>query len=121
MENNILNKEKAAELMKLLSEKQQCSEYLENVKKIKDEVIKRGESYYIRVRIGYAEGSTGIEREKEMFVDGYADSGKGTLNGLSQSILFVMEECFEHRIKYLESCLWDKFRYTEDTVPEEKC
>lgn len=40
------------------------------------------------------------------------------LNILAQHILSDMEADLELQIKRLESCLWDKFRYTEDAVPE---
>ena len=39
-------------------------------------------------------------------------------NMLSQHILSDMEADLELQIKRLESCLWDKFRYTEDAVSE---
>ncbi|WP_455655987.1 hypothetical protein [Phascolarctobacterium sp.] len=39
-------------------------------------------------------------------------------NMLSRHILSDMEADLELQIRRLESCLWDKFRYTEDTVPE---
>lgn len=39
-------------------------------------------------------------------------------NILAQHILSDMEADLELQIKRLESCLWDKFRYTEDAVPE---
>lgn len=51
--------------------------------------------------------------------DGDLSEGKlEVLNILAQHILSDMEADLELQIKRLESYLWDKFRYTEDAVPE---
>lgn len=54
-------------------------------------------------------------------IDFHGDLSEGkleVLNILAQHILSDMEADLELQIKRLESYLWDKFRYTEDAVPE---
>ena len=116
MENNILNKENVAELMELLECKRYYSKCLKDVTELKEKM--KYEATSIGMRFRY------FDKESGMAVDGInfcSDLSKNKLevtNMLSQHILSGMEADLELQIKRLESCLWDKFRYTEDAVPE---
>lgn len=117
MENNILNKENVAELMELLECKRYYSKCLKDVTELKEKM--KYEATSIGMRFSYFDKESGMA-----FKDGInfcSDLSKNKLevtNMLSQHILSDMEADLELQIKRLESCLWDKFRYTEDAVPE---
>ena len=106
MENNILNKEKVAELIELLTCKRYYSECLERVTELKE-------------RMQY--GATSIEMRFHYF---NKESGRAVNDGinfcsdLSENKLEVANMLSQLQIRRLESCLWDKFRYTDDAVPE---
>ena len=117
MENNILNKEKVAELMELLECKRFYSGCLKRVTELKERT--KDEATGIEMQFYY------FDKGSHMAVNGgigfHGDLSEDKLevvNMLSQHILSDMEADLELQIRRLESCLWDKFRYTEDTVPE---
>lgn len=117
MENNILNKEKVAELMELLACKRYYSECLESVTELKERMQYGATS--IEMRFQYFDKASGISTYSD--IGFFSDLNEGKLevvNMLSQHILSDMEADLELQIKRLESYLWDKFRYTEDAVPE---
>lgn len=117
MENNILNKEKVAELMELLACKRYYSECLESVTELKEKMKYKAAG--IEIRFHYFDKVSGSSTYSD--IDFLSDLNEGKLevaNMLSQHILSDMEADLELQIRRLESCLWDKFRYTEDAVPE---
>ena len=117
MKNNILNKEKVAELMKLLECKRYYSGCLKDVTELKEKMKYKAAG--IEMRFHYFDKASGISTYSD--IDFFSDLNEGKLevvNMLSQHILSDMEADLELQIKRLESCLWDKFRYTEDAVPE---
>ena len=117
MENNILNKENVAELMELLACKRYYSKRLESVTKIKEKMQYGVTS--IEIRFHYFNKKSG--RAINDGINFCSDLSKNKLkvaNMLSQHILSDMEADLELQIRRLESCLWDKFRYTEDALPE---
>lgn len=117
MENNILNKENVAELMELLECKRYYSKCLKDVTELKEKMKYEATGIEIRFYC-FGTGSRMAVGEK---IDFHGDLSKNKLevtNMLSQHILSGMEADLELQIKRLESCLWDKFRYTEDAVPE---
>ena len=117
MENNILNKEKVAELIELLTCKRYYSECLERVTELKEKM--KYEATGIEIRF-YCFG-TGSRMAVDGRIDFHGDLSENKLevaNMLSQHILSDMEADLELQIRRLESCLWDKFRYTDDAVPE---
>lgn len=120
MENNILNKEKVAELMELLECKRYYSRKLKCVTELKErmkcEVTGNEMRFYY-----FDKGSHMAVNGSIDFHDDLSEGKLEVVNILSQDILSDMEADLELQIRRLESCLWDKFRYTEDTVPEEKC
>jgi len=117
MENNILNKEKVAELMEHLECKRYYSKCLKDVTELKEKMKYEATGIEIRFYC-FGTGSRMAVGEK---IDFHGDLSEGkleVLNILAQHILSDMEADLELQIKRLESCLWDKFRYTEDAVPE---
>ncbi len=117
MENNILNKEKVAELMELLECKRYYSECLESVTELKERIQYGASS--IEMRFRYFDKESGMAVEDGInFCSDLSKNKLEVTNMLSQHILSGMEADLELQIKRLESCLWDKFRYTEDAVPE---
>ena len=117
MENNILNKEMVTELMELLACKRYYSECLESVTELKERM--QYGATFIEMRFHYFDKESGISTYSD--IDFFSDLNEGKLevvNMLSQHILSDMEADLELQIKRLESYLWDKFRYTEDAVPE---
>ena len=117
MENNILNKEKVAELMELLECKRYYSECLESVTELKERIQYGASS--IEMRFRYCDKESGMAVEDGInFCSDLSKNKLEVTNMLSQHILSGMEADLELQIKRLESCLWDKFRYTEDAVPE---
>nr|DAJ17390.1 MAG TPA: hypothetical protein [Siphoviridae sp. ctpCx1] len=117
MENNILNKEKVAELMEHLECKRYYSKCLKDVTELKEKMKYEATGIEIRFYC-FGTGSRIAVGEK---IDFHGDLSEGkleVLNILAQHILSDMEANLELQIKRLESCLWDKFRYTEDAVPE---
>lgn len=117
MENNILNKENVAELMELLACKRYYSERLESVTKIKERMQYGVTS--IEMRFHYFNKESGrVVNDGINFCSDLSENKLEVANMLSQHILSDMEADLELQIRRLESCLWDKFRYTEDAVPE---
>ena len=117
MENNILNKEKVAELMEHLECKRYYSKCLKDVTELKEKM--KYEATGIEIRF-YCFGTGGRMAVGEK-IDFHGDLSEGkleVLNILAQHILSDMEADLELQIKRLESCLWDKFRYTEDAVQD---
>ena len=117
MENNILNKENVAELMELLECKRYYSKCLKDVTELKEKMKYEATGIEIRFYC-FGTGSRIAVGEK---IDFHGDLSEGkleVLNILAQHILSDMEANLELQIKRLESCLWDKFRYTKDAVPE---
>lgn len=117
MENNILNKEKVAELMELLACKRYYSESLESVTELKERMQYGATS--IEMRFHYFDKESGMAVNNGInFCSDLSENKLEVANMLSQHILSDMEADLELQIRRLESCLWDKFRYTEDAVPE---
>lgn len=117
MENNILNKEKVAELMELLACKRYYSECLESVTELKKRMQYGATS--IEMRFHYFDKESGrVVNNGINFCSDLSENKLEVANMLSQHILSDMEADLELQIRRLESCLWDKFRYTEDAVPE---
>lgn len=117
MENNILNKEKVAELMELLECKRYYSKCLKDVTELKEKMQYGATS--IGMRFHYFDKESGrAVKDGINFCSDLSENKLEVANMLSQHILSGMEADLEFQIKRLESCLWDKFRYTEDAVPE---
>lgn len=117
MENNILNKEMVTELMELLACKRYYSESLESVTELKERMQYGATS--IEMRFHYFDKGSGRAVNNDInFCSDLSENKLEVANMLSQHILSDMEADLELQIRRLESCLWDKFRYTEDAVPE---
>lgn len=117
MENNILNKENVAELMELLECKRYYSKCLKDVTELKEKM--KYEATSIGMRFRYFDKESGMAVKDDInFCSDLSKNKLEVTNMLSQHILSGMEADLELQIKRLESCLWDKFRYTEDAVPE---
>ena len=117
MENNILNKEKVAELIELLTCKRYYSECLERVTELKERM--QYGATYIEMRVQYFNKESGrAVNDGINFCSDLSENKLEVANMLSQHILSDMEADLELQIRRLESCLWDKFRYTDDAVPE---
>ena len=117
MENNILNKEKVAELMELLECKRYYSKCLKDVTELKERIQYGVTS--IEMRFHYFNKKSGMAVNDGInFCSDLSENKLEVANMLSQHILSDMEADLELQIRRLESCLWDKFRYTEDAVPE---
>lgn len=117
MENNILNKEKVAELMELLECKRYYSKCLKDVTELKEKMKYKATG--IEMRFYYFDkGSRMAVKDGINFCSDLSENKLEVANMLSQHILSDMEADLELQIRRLESCLWDKFRYTEDAVPE---
>ena len=109
MENNILNKENVAELMELLECKRYYSKCLKDVTELKEKM--KYEATSIGMRFRYFDKESGMAvKDGINFCSDLSENKLEVTNMLSQHIL--------SEIKRLESCLWDKFRYTKDAVPE---
>ena len=117
MENNILNKENVAELMELLACKRYYSERLESVTEIKERMQYGVTSIEMRFHYFNKESGRAVN-DGINFCSDLSENKLEVANMLSQHILSDMEADLELQIKRLESCLWDKFRYTDDAVPE---
>lgn len=114
MENNILNKEKVAELIELLT----CySECLERVTELKERMQYGATSIEMRFHYFNKESGRAVN-DGINFCSDLSENKLEVANMLSQHILSDMEADLELQIRRLESCLWDKFRYTDDAVPE---
>ena len=117
MENNILNKENVAELMELLECKRYYSKCLKSVTELKEKIQYGATS--IEMRFHYFNKGNGMAvKDGINFCSDLSENKLEVANMLSQHILSDMEADLELQIRRLESCLWDKFRYTEDAVPE---
>lgn len=117
MENNILNKENVAELMELLECKRYYSKCLKDVTELKEKM--KYEATSIGMRFRYFDKESGMAvKDCINFCSDLSENKLEVANMLSQHILSDMEADLELQIRRLESCLWDKFRYTEDAVPE---
>ena len=117
MENNILNKENVAELMELLECKRYYSKSLKDVTELKEKM--KYEATSIGMRFRYFDKESGMAvKDGINFCSDLSKNKLEVTNMLSQHILSDMEADLELQIKRLESCLWDKFRYTEDAVSE---
>lgn len=117
MENNILNKEKVAELMELLECKRYYSKCLKDVTELKEKM--KYEATGIEMRFYYFDKESGMAvKDGINFCSDLSENKLEVANMLSQHILSDMEADLELQIRRLESCLWDKFRYTDDAVPE---
>lgn len=117
MENNILNKENVAELMELLECKRYYSKCLKDVTELKEKM--KYEATSIGMRFRYFDKESGMAvKDSINFCSDLSKNKLEVTNMLSQHILSGMEADLELQIRRLESCLWDKFRYTEDAVPE---
>lgn len=117
MENNILNKEKVAELIELLTCKRYYSRCLKRLTELKEK-MKYGATD-IEMRFHYFNKESGrAVNDGINFCSDLSENKLEVANMLSQHILSDMEADLELQIRRLESCLWDKFRYTDDAVPE---
>lgn len=119
MENNILNKEKVAELMELLGCKRFYSERLESVIELKEKMKYNAIGIGLRFHYFNKENRVAVNDDIN-FCSDLSENKLEVANMLSQHILSDMEADLELQIRRLESYLWDKFRYTEDTVLEKK-
>lgn len=117
MENNILNKEKVAELIELLTCKRYYSEFLESVTELKERMQYGATSIEMRFHYFNKESGRAVN-DGINFCSDLSEDKLEVANMLSQHILSDMEADLELQIRRLESCLWDKFRYTDDAVPE---
>ena len=117
MENNILNKDKVAELIELLTCKRYYSECLERVTELKERMQYGATSIEMRFHYFNKESGRAVN-DGINFCSDLSENKLEVANMLSQHILSDMEADLELQIRRLESCLWDKFRYTEDAVPE---
>ena len=117
MENNILNKEKVAELIELLTCKRYYSECLESVTELKERMQYGATSIEMRFHYFNKESGRAIN-DGINFCSDLSENKLEVANMLSQHILSDMEADLELQIRRLESCLWDKFRYTDDAEPE---